>query len=560
MAIYHLSAQIISRKAGRSATAAAAYRAAESITDERTGEVYDYTRKGGVEYTQLVMPADCDWRPSRADVWNAVEAKNKRGDAQVAREFVVALPSELTTDDRQRLAVDFAAEIATRYSVAADVAIHAPGRGGDERNHHAHILTSTNRIVDGRLGNKVRELDLIAHNQSGGVGKKNEIDWLRGRWESMANESLRAAGIDARIDHRTLAAQGIDRAPTQHLGVGATGYERRTGEQSRRRMDMASAIEARTLELAERQVDQRIIDLSAEIAAANEPKSTKPIGSIEPEWQRRRSARLAYEYDDDMAARHARWYRVSRDPERGVTLQNRTLAVADTGARIDLVHAADDDAQARAIGLMLDMAKAKCWDAIEITGSAAFRAAAARAAVAAGLGLLDQDLQAEFGMKEPAAPAPGADPSDPILMRALTRLRGGGLDALTPRDRGRLEVAGYLEKEPEEAREQEAEREREQQQLRTRNIGQEQAEETQKPKPDGALLMAVQQAAEVAESWSEYLPGTEGRSAAEKALRDARDAAAHAGWSSDRIQASADAGREAERERMERDRGDDLGR
>ena len=124
MAIYHLSAQIISRKSGRSSTAAAAYRAGVEITDQRTGEVHDYTRKRGIESADIVMPSGSTWSPTRVELWNTVEAKNKRADAQVAREFLVALPDELDAGQRRRLAVDFAQELADRYGIAALSLIH----------------------------------------------------------------------------------------------------------------------------------------------------------------------------------------------------------------------------------------------------------------------------------------------------------------------------------------------------------------------------------------------------------------------------------------------------
>ena len=109
MAIYHLSVKTISRSAGRSATAAAAYRAGIKITDERTGELHDYSRKSGVEYTELVLPAHApDWATNRAALWNAAEQAETRKNSTVAREFEIALPSELSPEERQRLAVDFA--------------------------------------------------------------------------------------------------------------------------------------------------------------------------------------------------------------------------------------------------------------------------------------------------------------------------------------------------------------------------------------------------------------------------------------------------------------------
>ena len=282
MAIFHLSAKIISRKAGRSATGAAAYRAGEKVIDERTGEVHDYSRKRGVEHAEIVMPSATDWRPTRAELWNAAELKNKRADAQVAREFVIALPDELPPEARKRLALGFAREIADRYSVAADVAIHAPSRGGDNRNHHAHILTTTNRVEGHKLGNKARELDHVAHTMSK-HGQANEIDWLRERWTVMANASLEQHGHAERIDHRSLEAQGIDREPTQHLGPAATGYERRTGQPSHKRQQhnedalerLQRAREAGELERQGKEADRSIIDLSGDLEAAKRERATQ---------------------------------------------------------------------------------------------------------------------------------------------------------------------------------------------------------------------------------------------------------------------------------------------
>ena len=150
----------------------------------------------------------------------------------MAREFVVALPDELDDGQRRQLAINLARHIADTYRVAADLAIHAPGREGDHRNHHAHILTSTNTLnQDGTFGNKARALDLVAHNMGGGVGTANEIDKLRQTWADLANTALERAGRAERIDHRSLEVQGIDRAPTQHMGPAVSGIVRR-GENS----------------------------------------------------------------------------------------------------------------------------------------------------------------------------------------------------------------------------------------------------------------------------------------------------------------------------------------
>jgi hypothetical protein len=116
MASFHLAVKAISRGAGRSATAAAAYRAGVEIEDERTGLVHDYTRKQGVEHQEIVAPDDVPaWARDRAALWNAAEAVERRKDAKVAREYEIALPAELDAAQRRDLALGFAREISNRY-------------------------------------------------------------------------------------------------------------------------------------------------------------------------------------------------------------------------------------------------------------------------------------------------------------------------------------------------------------------------------------------------------------------------------------------------------------
>jgi ATP-dependent exoDNAse (exonuclease V) alpha subunit len=124
VAIYHLSMKAISRSAGRSATGAAAYRAGVEITDERSGLVHDYTRKSGVLHSELILPGG--GTADRAQFWNNVEMHHKRGDAVLVREVEISLPTELTPEQRKALAVGYARELADRYGVAADIALHEP--------------------------------------------------------------------------------------------------------------------------------------------------------------------------------------------------------------------------------------------------------------------------------------------------------------------------------------------------------------------------------------------------------------------------------------------------
>ena len=219
MASYHLSAKTISRSHGRSAPAAAAYRSGARITDERTGVLHDYQRRRGVEAAFLLLPANVpDWARDRARLWNAAERAETRKNSTVAREFEIALPAELDAEARQRLAVDFSRELVERHGCAADVAIHRPGRAGDSRNHHAHILLTTRRLTAAGFTEKTRELDDL---------KSGEIGRWRERFAEVQNERLREAGVEARVDHRSLEAQAIDREATIHLGPAATALEHR---------------------------------------------------------------------------------------------------------------------------------------------------------------------------------------------------------------------------------------------------------------------------------------------------------------------------------------------
>ena len=225
MAIYHLSVKTVSRAKGRSATAAAAYRAGVEIADERTGEVHDYSRKSGVAHAEIILPRGADPRfEDRSVLWNAVEKSEKRKNSTVAREYEVALPAELSPDQRRALATAYGHWLAERFGVGVDVCIHEPNREGDQRNHHAHILTTTRKIEGGELTGKTRELD---------ERKSGAIEEVRTVWEDLANRHLDRAQEQARIDRRSFERQGREAAPSIHLGPAATAKERR-GEETER--------------------------------------------------------------------------------------------------------------------------------------------------------------------------------------------------------------------------------------------------------------------------------------------------------------------------------------
>ncbi|WP_010518127.1 MobQ family relaxase, partial [Komagataeibacter oboediens] len=224
MAIYHLSVKSISRSAGRSVVAAAAYRAGQELTDERQGMTHDYTRKQGVKDAFIVAPDGADWAQDRNVLWNAAEAAEKRKDAKTGREYELALPAELDAGARKELARDFAAELVERYGVVADVAIHEPGREGDNRNHHAHILTTTRAAGEGGLGAKTRILDVASTASA-------EIEHMRGVWARQVNTALERHQVEQRVDHRSFERQGKEQEPTRHMGVSATALERQAARE-----------------------------------------------------------------------------------------------------------------------------------------------------------------------------------------------------------------------------------------------------------------------------------------------------------------------------------------
>ena len=234
--MFHLSVKPISRSAGRTATAAAAYRSGSLIADERTGELHDYTRKRDIVQEGsgiLVPPGSPAWAEDRAALWNAAEAAEKRKDARVARDYEVAIPKELTKEQGIDLVRDFSAGLVERYGVAVDYNVHRDelrkwdGSEKGWQGYHAHVLTSTRKLGRDGFSDKA-EIELSdTKRKSLGLGDgASEIERVRQMWEVAANRHLEQANQTQRIDRRSLKDQGIDREPTVHLGPGVTALER----------------------------------------------------------------------------------------------------------------------------------------------------------------------------------------------------------------------------------------------------------------------------------------------------------------------------------------------
>lgn len=230
MAIYRFSAQMISRSAGRSAVAASAYRSGQELACERTGEVHDYSRKGGVVHSEIIAPDGApEWATDRARLWNEVEAAEKRKDAQLAREVELALPRELSREQQTELVRGFVRDQFVSKGMVADVAIHETRASDGDRQPHAHVMLTTRQIGPEGFGQKAREWN-----------DRAQVEGWREAWASHANRALERAGHEQRIDHRSLdaqrhdalargderRAQDLDREPQPKLGPVAAAMER----------------------------------------------------------------------------------------------------------------------------------------------------------------------------------------------------------------------------------------------------------------------------------------------------------------------------------------------
>jgi ATP-dependent exoDNAse (exonuclease V) alpha subunit len=268
MAIFYMNITSVSRGAGRSAVASAAYRAGERLREERSGRVHNHSHRRDVTHAEIFVPEQVagqplEWARSRESLWNTADRAEKRHNSRVAREYQVTLPAELDPQQRVALARSFSREIADRYGVAVDLAVHDPRPDGDPRNFHAHVLTTTREVTPAGLGAKVGlDMRLLDRRRRGLPDHRAEYVNVRQRWAELTNSALRDAGIDARVDHRSYAAQGIDREPLPQIPVHQVRLERR-GQHS----EIAEEIRARYQERVQQRV-ARTARTGAERAAA----------------------------------------------------------------------------------------------------------------------------------------------------------------------------------------------------------------------------------------------------------------------------------------------------
>lgn len=388
MAIYHLSVKAISRSAGRSATAAAAYRAAERVVDMRTGEIFDFTRKAGVEHAQIVMPLGSEWMPTREELWNAAEVAERRKDACTSREHEVALPLELDAAQRLALIRTYSQDLAERHGCAVDFAIHQPRADAPagEENWHAHVLMTTRQIDRQGLGQKCER-------EKAGRDRKADLQAERLRWAEFVNAALADADLAVRVDHRSLVdqraaaeqkgkhdeARRLARTATRHRGPVEDGMQRR-GRRSRRAADR----EQQSREARHAQADARHESI---IAGQEAEQVARELRSLK---RRRRVTRPPNRIEGEQRRAPMVDF-LTREEQRGRILYrwpNGSAAVVDRGDSLSVPRATDARLRAAA-----ELAKAKGWAAVSLTGDDNFKRRAARELFEKGITVTNPELQ-----------------------------------------------------------------------------------------------------------------------------------------------------------------------
>lgn len=226
MALYHFHVGQIKRSAGRSAVECAAYRAGEKLYSEYYGQVSDYTRKGGVMYTEILLPPHAPRKyADRQTLWNAVEVAERNKNAQLAYTFDIALQNEFSTEENSALARQFLLDNFVSRGMIADFAVHQPDKkDGGIANPHFHVLCPIRPLnIDGTWGAKQRRV----YCENGKFDAEPTTDWgrpetleaWREAWAALCNAKFEEKGLTCRIDHRSYERQGVEQIPTVHEGV-----------------------------------------------------------------------------------------------------------------------------------------------------------------------------------------------------------------------------------------------------------------------------------------------------------------------------------------------------
>ena len=343
MALYHFHVGQIKRSAGRSAVEAAAYRAGEKLYSEYYGLTSDYTRKGGVIHSEILLPPHAPSEyADRQTLWNAVEEVERNKNAQLAYSFDIALQNEFSTDENITIARQFLLENFVSRGMIADFAVHQPDKDGGIANPHFHVLCPIRPLnPDGTWGAKQRRV----YREDGKFDAVPTTDWgrpetleeWREAWAALCNAKFEENGLTCRIDHRSYERQGVGQLPTVHEGVAVRQMEAKgivTDKGEHNRWIRSASAMLRTLG---NRIKTLVSWLEANHAKLDEPHSPS-------------LAKLLADYFD---ARNAgAWSSKAKVGNLKLLTsaiaylnENRLHTLADLEARLDSLHSSLDEAK-----------------------------------------------------------------------------------------------------------------------------------------------------------------------------------------------------------------------
>lgn len=349
------------------------YRSGGSGTDFATGVSYDYTRKEGVLHSEIMTPGGVPvWTHDREQLWNEVEKAEKRKDAQLAREYELALPCELTLEENKALLREWIGTELVGRGMIVDWSVHDGGKG-DQRNFHVHALATMREVGPDGFGKKNRSWN-----------DKRLLQELRAAWAEHCNRHLEFAGRSERIDHRSLRDQGSDRIPGRKVGVAATGMERKKikterGDLNREVSQLNKELTAAKADILQLAVERERLQQQAVAVPAREvpvnrrsPGVTLPGASqarVEAPPAQVTAGRVQRIGGDrrEVLVESVAGGEILRDGHEWKWANSKKTAFRDRGDTLEAVSTGQI-----AIAGMIEVAKQKGWTSIEVTGEAKF--------------------------------------------------------------------------------------------------------------------------------------------------------------------------------------------
>jgi hypothetical protein len=289
-ALYHAQAKLFKRSEGRSAVAAAAYRSASKLHDERTGQDFDYRKKHAVAAFIVTPPAAPAWTSDRQELWNRAERAEKRKDAKLAREWEISIPRDIPKEEWESFARAVVAPYVATGAIA-DVAIHCPRAADGEAQPHIHVMLTLRKIdptTESGFANirnaELESMHAVGSRSAGDRGDAIKIE--RERIATIMNEYLDAAGSPRRVSHLSRVARGLDDDPEPTMGEG-----RKAAAAKRGKHDSLTGVVSRMRKA--RNLENELVQIEEEIMAhAPKYQTTAASGGIKPRRQQDYKAKL----------------------------------------------------------------------------------------------------------------------------------------------------------------------------------------------------------------------------------------------------------------------------